>query len=57
MNITTIGIDLAKSVLQIHGVDAEGNVVLKKKLRRGTGNDASLAPVVARADVNSRPGC
>ena len=36
MNITTIGIDLAKSVFQLHGVDAEGNVVLKKKLRRGT---------------------
>ena len=35
MHITTIGIDLAKSVFQIHGVDAEGNVVLKKKLRRG----------------------
>ena len=35
MHITTIGIDLAKSVFQLHGVDAEGKVVLKKKLRRG----------------------
>ena len=35
MDITTIGIDLAKSVFQLHGVDTEGKVVLKKKLRRG----------------------
>ncbi|GGL71552.1 hypothetical protein GCM10011392_27680 [Wenxinia marina] len=34
MRITTLGIDLAKSVFQLHGVDAEGAVVLRKKLRR-----------------------
>ncbi|MCM2563798.1 IS110 family transposase [Lutimaribacter sp. EGI FJ00015] len=34
MEITTLGIDLAKSVFQVHGVDAEGRTVLKKKLRR-----------------------
>ena len=32
--ITTIGIDLAKKVLQIHGVDADGKVVVARKLRR-----------------------
>jgi transposase len=35
MEITTLGIDLAKSVFQLHGVDAEGAIVLQKKLRRG----------------------
>jgi hypothetical protein len=30
MEISTIGIDLAKEVFQIHAVDARGNVVLKK---------------------------
>ncbi len=35
MEITTLGIDLAKSVFQLHGVDADGAVVLQKKLRRG----------------------
>ena len=35
MEITTLGIDLAKSVFQLHGVDAVGTVVLQKKLRRG----------------------
>ena len=34
MQITTIGLDLAKSVFQVHGVDAGGQVVIKKKLRR-----------------------
>jgi transposase len=32
--ITTIGLDLAKNVFQVHGVDATGRVVLRRKLRR-----------------------
>ena len=31
---TTIGLDLAKHVFQVHGVDAAGAVVLKRRLRR-----------------------
>jgi hypothetical protein len=27
--ITTIGLDIAKSVLQVHGVDAEGKVIIR----------------------------
>lgn len=34
MNITTIGIDIAKRIFQIHGVNANGKTVLKKKLMR-----------------------
>jgi transposase len=34
MKITTIGIDLAKNVLQVHGVDEQGKVALRKQLRR-----------------------
>ena len=34
MKISTIGIDLAKTVFQVHGVNAQGKVVLKKQLRR-----------------------
>ena len=33
--ITTIGLDLAKHVFQVHGIDAEGATVLRKQLRRG----------------------
>jgi transposase len=32
--ITTIGFDIAKSVFQVHCVDAEGNVVLRRQLKR-----------------------
>ena len=34
MNISTIGIDLAKNVFQVHGVDAKSKCVLKKRLSR-----------------------
>ncbi len=34
MNITTMGIDLAKNTFQLHGVDEHGRVVLRKKLTR-----------------------
>ena len=34
MQVTTIGLDLAKQVFQIHGVDAAGAVVVRRKLRR-----------------------
>ena len=34
MKITTVGIDLAKSVLQIHGVDERGKVAVRKQLKR-----------------------
>ena len=34
MDVTTIGIDLAKQVFQVHGVDAGGGVVVRKALRR-----------------------
>lgn len=35
MDVTCIGIDLAKQVFQIHGVDHHGKAVVKKQLRRG----------------------
>ena len=34
MTIVTIGLDLAKSVFQVHGVDEIGAAVLVKKLHR-----------------------
>lgn len=34
MKITTVGIDLAKNVFQVHGIDERGKVALKKQLRR-----------------------
>ncbi len=34
MQITTIGLDLSKSIFQIHGVGEDGALVLMKRLRR-----------------------
>lgn len=34
MKLTTMGIDLAKNVFQVHGVDERGKAVLKKQLKR-----------------------
>ena len=41
--IATLGIDLAKSVFQLHGVNERGEVVLRKQVRR-----AQLLGVVAQ---------
>jgi transposase len=32
--VTTIGLDIAKSVFQVHGIDAEGNVIVRRQLKR-----------------------
>jgi transposase len=34
MQITTIGLDIAKNVFQVHGADNEGRVVLRRNIRR-----------------------
>ena len=39
MKVTALGIDLAKNVFQIHGIDQHGKVMLKKQLKR-----AQMAP-------------
>src|ERR1700760_1245221 len=32
--ITTIGLDIAKSVFQVHGIDASGQVIVRRQLKR-----------------------
>ena len=32
--VITIGLDLAKSLFQVHGIDADGDIVIRKRLRR-----------------------
>ncbi len=32
--VTTIGLDIAKSIFQVHGVDTNGNVLIRRKLKR-----------------------
>jgi transposase len=33
-SVTTIGLDIAKSVFQVHGINTAGNVVLRRQLKR-----------------------
>jgi transposase len=33
-SITTIGLDIAKSIFQVHGIDAAGQVVMRRQLKR-----------------------
>ena len=35
--VSTIGLDIAKSVFQVHGVDVDGAVVIRKRVSRGEG--------------------
>ena len=42
--IVTIGVDIAKNVFQLHGVDRSGKIVLRKALRRSQ-VQASSAPL------------
>jgi transposase len=32
--VKTIGLDIAKSIFQVHGVNADGQVVIRRKLKR-----------------------
>lgn len=45
--VSTVGVDLAKNVIQIHGVDSDGKVVVRRQLRRSQ----------FLAFFEERPGC
>lgn len=55
MNITTIGIDLAKNTFSLHGTDAQGKTVLKKTVSRGKllEHFANLPPCVVGMEACS----
>ena len=64
MHAITIGLDIAKSVFQVHGEDPAGKVVLQKRLRRGrwrrflpTRAGAGPGSRRAAARINSAPQC
>jgi transposase len=39
--VKTVGLDIAKSVFQVHGVDADGQVVIGRQLKRRFGSEAA----------------
>ena len=52
-HVATIGLDIAKSVFQVHGVDAEGGVVIRQKLTRA--RLLKFFESWGRASLGSRP--
>ena len=66
MQVNTIGIDLAKNVFQIHGVDTACKVVITKKLRRSpsrrvrdrrrSASEVALTAKVAESTTKTLPG-
>ena len=50
--ITTGGLDIAKSVFQVHGVDARGNAVVRRQLKRRKGKVESSIPSGSTISVN-----
>jgi transposase len=52
--ITTIGLDIAKSVFQVHGVDAGGQVIVRRQLKRRVGTFQQFTGRVFAAFVVSR---
>ncbi len=52
MNITTIGIDLAKPVFQLHGIDNQGQVMLRRTLSRG---QMAICEAVTRPNMRFVP--
>jgi hypothetical protein len=46
--ITTIGLDIAKSVFQVHGIDGAGEVVVRRRLSRGSGVLREAAAMLGR---------
>ena len=45
--VSTIGLDIAKSVFQVHGVSSDGEVMIRKRVSRV--KDRSFSPVCHRA--------
>ena len=40
--VTTIGLDIAKSMFQVHGVDAAGQVIIRRQRTKGGAGSHSL---------------
>jgi transposase len=57
MNVSIIGLDIAKNVFQVHGEDAEGEVVVQKRLgrKRMIGFFSKLPPCVVASRLVGPP--
>ena len=55
MQVVRIGLDLAKYVFEVHGIDGQGNVVIRKTLRRGSVSTffANLPPCLVGMEASN----
>ena len=55
MQVVRIGLDLAKYVFEVHGVDGQGNAVIRKTLRRGSVSTffANLPPCLVGMEASN----
>jgi transposase len=49
--VSTIGLDLAKNVFQVHGIDGSGETVVRRQLRRG-----QVLPFFKKLETAALPG-
>lgn len=56
MQVSTMGLDLAKHVFQVHGIDADGRIAVRRKLRRAEviSYFAKLPPVLIGMEACAR---
>ena len=52
MQVTTIGLDIAKNVFQVHGIDAAEKVVVRKQLRR---HQVGVLTIERAEDLSGQP--
>ena len=53
--MTTIGFDIAKSVFQVHGVDAGGQVIVRRQLKRQRRSQSIQASPISRPESIPTP--
>src|SRR5262252_5948817 len=53
--VSTIGLDIAKSIFQIHGVDADGVVMIRKRIRRAKLLEFFAALPACLVGIEARP--
>ena len=56
MLVSTVGLDIAKNIFQVHGVDASGWVVLRKSIRRGQMTDCFANLTVCVIGIEAKGG-
>jgi len=57
MKVTTLGIDLAKNVFQLHGVNEFGKPVIKKQIRREQMTEFFVNLSDRRRSLHTKSGC